>query len=169
MQLFLLIPLVYLAAVAETSLADVLRVGQTAPELLALTAVVWLLLARGRWAFLAAGAIALVGDFIAPGRLGVGAAWMLLAGYGLSRLKGRLPTEHLVVQVPMVLAAVTLWALAVAATGRLLGDVPLPWSAIPSRAAGVGLYTAGVSLPVLMVLGWLAEPRRPRPQELAEL
>jgi hypothetical protein len=39
---------------------------------------------------------------------------------------------------------------------------------ILGRAVGVGLYTAAVSLPVLMVIGWIREPRIAREQRLAE-
>lgn len=169
MQALLLIPVVYLAAVAETTLVDSMRVGEIAPELLALVAAVWLTTVGRRWSFLTAGAIALVGDLLAPGRLGVGAAWMLLVGYGVTRLRSRLPLDQLAVQVPAVFAMVTVWALAVSAGQRLLGDVPLPWAVVPLRAAAVGAYTAGMALPVLMVIGWLREPRLSREKKLAEL
>jgi hypothetical protein len=168
---------VYLAAVAETSLVDVIRVGEVTPDLPALVAVVWLLTAGGPRAFLVAGAVALVGDAIAPGRLGVGMAWMLLIGYGVVRLRGRFRAAtdgrgftgaQLLWQVPMVAAAVTVWAAVVGLTARLLGDVPLPWSTILARAAGVGIYTAGVALPVLMVVGWIREPLLARRRKLAE-
>ena len=58
-------------------------------DLLALLAVVWLLTASGTRAFLVAGAIALVGDLIAPGRLGLGFGWMLLVGYGVTQVRAR--------------------------------------------------------------------------------
>jgi len=168
MRWVLLIGLAWLAAVAETSLVDAMRIGQVTPDLLAMVAIVWLLAVPGRWAFLAAGAVTLVGDLIAPGRPGIGAAWMLLIGYGLTRLKTWLAAEHLAVEVPAVFAAASLWTLGVSATCRVLGDVPLPWSALPMRAAGVGLYTAAVSLPILMVLDWIREPslKRERTQRV---
>ncbi len=168
MRILLLLPIVYFAAVVETSLVDVMRIGQVAPDLLALTAMVWLLAATGPRAFLAAGAIALAGDLIAPGRLGVGMGWMLLLGYGLTRLRARVKLDHLLVQVPAVLVTVTLWAVAVGLTGRLLGDVSVPWSMLLSHAAGVGLYTAALSLPVLMVAGWIRQPYLARQARLAE-
>ena len=80
MHLLILIPIVYIAAVAETSLVDVMRIGDVAPDLLALVALVWLVTVAGPRAFLVAGAVALLGDLIAPGRVGVGTAWMLLVG-----------------------------------------------------------------------------------------
>jgi rod shape-determining protein MreD len=169
MQLLLLAGLTYLAAVLETSLVDVLRIGPVAPDLLALAAIVWLLTASGRWAFLAAGAVGLVSDLIAPGRVGVGMAWMLLVGYAVTLLRARWKLNYLVLQVPAAFVAVTFWAAGVGVTGRLLGDFPLPWSTILARSAEVGLYTAGVALPVLMVTGWIREPLLARQQKLAGL
>lgn len=159
MHAILLLLLTYFAAVAETSLADALRIGEAAPDLLALVAVTWLLTARGPRAFLGAGAITLVGDLIAPGHVGVGAFWMLLVGYGVGRLRAHFKLDHLVFQVPAAWLAVTLWAAAVGLTARLLGDISLPWTTILGRSIGVGLYTAAVSLPVLMVVGWIREPK----------
>ena len=76
--------------------------------------------------------------------------------------------QQLVWQVPCLWAAVTVWAMAVGLTGRLLGDVELTWSMILTRAAGVGTYTAGVAMPVLMVIGWIREPFLARERRLAE-
>ncbi len=158
MHIVILIPIVYLAAVAETALGDVMRVGEATPDLIALVAVVWLLTAAGPRAFLIAGGVALLGDLIAPGRLGVGMAWMLAVGYGVSWLRTRLNSDHLVVQVPIACAALIAWAAGVAITGRLLGDVALPLSTLLTRAAATGLYTAAVAVPALMVVGWIREP-----------
>ena len=36
-----------------------------------------------------------------------------------------------------------------------------------TRAVGVGVYTAGVSIPVAMVLGWLGQSSRQRERRLA--
>ncbi len=168
MRFLLLSLIVYLAAAMETSWVDAMRIGHVVPDLLALTAVVWLLTAGGPRAFLTAGGIALVADLIAPGRPGVGMGWMLLVGYVVTRLRTRFKLDHLALQVTTVAIAVTVWAMAVAATGRLLGDVLLPWSTIPARAAGVGLYTAGVGLPVLMVVGWIRRPLLGKNSRLAE-
>jgi rod shape-determining protein MreD len=157
---FLLIPVVvYVAAVIETSLIDGIRIGPVAPDLLALVALVWLLgPRRGTWTIAVAGMIALVGDLIAPGRVGVGAFWMLLLGYAVVQWRIRFRHEHLVLQVITVGVAVTAWAVAVGLTNRLLGELPLSMSSILMRSVGVGVYTAGVGLPVLMVVGWVRQP-----------
>ncbi len=159
MAYFLLIVFVYLAAVVDTALAEVLRVGSVAPDLVALVAVVWLLLVRSRWAFLAAGIVALLGDLIAPGRVGVGAAWMLLVGFGLSWLIPRVRSRALAVRLPLAAGAMTAWCLGVAATTIALGDAVLPPATQFAQALGAALYTSAVALPVLMVAGWVRTGR----------
>ncbi len=168
MNVLLLLPIVYLAAVLDTSLVDVMRIGPVVPDLLALTAVAWLLTARGTWALPTAGAIALLSDLIAPGRIGLGMGWMLIVGYGVLRLRMQLKMEHTLWRVALTWAAVTLWALAVGCTARLLGDVTLPWATILQRGLGVGLYTAGVSLPIWMIVGWTAQPWRIRRERMTQ-
>jgi rod shape-determining protein MreD len=167
MRLLFLLPIVYATAVLETSLADAIRVGHVTPDLLALLAVTWLLVARGRGAFLIAGVIGLAADLISPGRLGLGMASFLLVGYGLARLRAKFELDHLLWQVPAVCAATTVLAVSLA-TGRwLLGEAAAPLSTLLVRAVGVGVYTAGVSLPLLMIIGWFREPFRAREKRLA--
>ncbi len=169
MPYFLLIPFVYLAAVADSSLLNAIRVGQVTPDLLALAAIVWALTAKGRRAFLVAGLIALAGDLVSPARLGLGTFWMLPVAYGITRLRARVWLDHVALQAPVVLVAVTVWAAAVGSSNRLLGEIALPWLTMLGRAAGTGLYTAAVSVPALMLIGWIREPRMALERQLAEL
>ncbi len=168
MYILLLLPIVYAAAVLDTLLGDALRIGSVAPDLLAMTAVVWMLVAAGPRSFCVAGMIALVGDLIAPGQLGIGTAWMLLIGYGLCRLRGYFVTGNLPLRVLAVWVAVTLWAMGVGLSGCLLGQVATPVTTVLCCAAGVGVYTAALSLPLLMVIGWIRESRFVRQQRLNE-
>ncbi|MEE8450503.1 MAG: hypothetical protein V3R99_01275 [Thermoguttaceae bacterium] len=168
MRYLLLLPIVYVAAVLETSAVDLIGVGRVAPDLLAMVAIIWLMIVPTPRAFLVAGGIVLVGDLIAPGRPGVGMAWMLLIGYAITRLQQHVKMDHLAVQVIVLWAAVTLWASAVGFTGRLTGHVVSPWSTLFVHTAGVGIYTAGVSLPVLMVIGWIREPLLTRQARMTE-
>ena len=168
MRYLLLPPIVYVAAVLETSAVDAITVGRIAPDLLAMVAIVWLTTVGSARAFLVAGAVVLIGDLIGPGRPGVGMAWILPIGYAIGRLQEHVKTDHLAVQVTVVWAAVTLWAAAVGVSFQLLGDVSLPWPTLIARAVGVGFYTAAVSLPVLMVVGWIREPLRVRSERMAE-
>jgi rod shape-determining protein MreD len=159
MRLLLLVPILYVTAVAETSLVDLLRVGAVEPDLLALLAVVWLLLAPGPWTFLAAGAMGLVQDLLAPGRVGVGLASFLLVGYAVSRLRTQVRLEPLGLQLITVLVAVSTLAVVQALGHWLLSPAAAPLATLLPRAIGVGVYTAGVSLPVLMVAGWIRETK----------
>lgn len=168
MRILLFIPVVYLAAVTETSLADVLRIGAIAPDILGLTAMVWLVIARGPYAFLGAGLIGLVADLLSPGRIGVGAAAWLLIGYALAQPRWRLAFEHGVGQAAMAALAVSVWGATVGTARWLVGDaaglaLPTVWA----RAVGTGLYTGAIGLPILLVLGWVCDPRG-RSDELAE-
>ncbi len=155
MQYILLLPMLYLGAALETSLGGVVRVGRATPDFLALVAIVWLLTVGGPRGFLVAGAIGLFGDLIAPGRVGLGMASFLLVGYALSRLRTKLPLDHLTVRVVVVFIAVTLLSLSTGGGRLLVGEAALAPATLLTRAVGVGAYTAGVSLPVLMVLGWI--------------
>jgi rod shape-determining protein MreD len=160
MRILLLIPLVYVAAVLDTSLAGVIRVGQIAPDLLATLAVVWLLIFPGPRSFLAAGAVGLAGDLVSPGRVGVAAICFLLVGYAIARLRSRFALDHVVWQVAVVWVGVTLLAAGMAVGRWLLGEISQPVAGLLLRSLGVGVYSAGVSLPLLMVIGWIREPFR---------
>ncbi len=167
MRSVMLAAIVYAVAVVETALADVIAVGRVTPDLLALVAVIWTLLVPGRRTFLTAGVVGLVADLVSPGRLGVGMASFLLVGYGLSRLRARWEFEYLIGQLAAVGLATTFVALAQAAGYWLFGAAPAPPGALVTRALGVGLYTTGVAVPVLMIIGWVREPFRARRNRLA--
>ena len=167
MRFFVLLPILYLTAVLQTSLADALSVGHVAPDLLALLAVIWLLVSPGRRAFLVAGLIGLVVDLISPGRPGIAAASFLLVGYGLTRLRTKLDLDQLAWHVPAVWLATTTLAVMLALGGWLLGQTSVPLTTLLVRAFGVGAYTTGVSLPLLMIIGWIREPFRRNAAQLA--
>ena len=96
MALVLLIPILYVAAVLQTSMVDLVQVGPLGPDLLALTAILWLVTAApSPWAVLVSGGIGLLEDLISPGRVGFGAISFLLAGYAVVRLRGRFRLDHL--------------------------------------------------------------------------
>ena len=168
MRLFLLLPILYAAAVLETSLADVIQVGHVTPDLLAMIAILWVLLAAGPRTFLVAGAIGLVADLIAPGRVGLGLACYLLVGYAVYRLRARFLPDHPLWQVATVWVAVSVLASGLAIGRWLLAETSLPPGVLLGRAAGVGVYTAGASLPVLMIIHWIREPSREREKRLGE-
>jgi len=167
MRRLFLVPIVYAVAVLQTSLADAISVGHVTPDLLALSAVVWILVHPGRRGFLAAGAIGLAADLISPSHLGVGMASFLLVGYGVARLRTKLDLEHVVAQVLCVGAATTVLVTTQAIGSWLPGHTAVPLGTLLVRALGVGLYTAGVSVPLLLLIGWIREPFRARRRKLA--
>lgn len=167
-RILLLIPIVYAAAVVDTSLGEVVQIGRVAPDMLALVAMVWLLVAGRPREFLVAGAVGLFGDLISPGRVGLGMACYLAVGYAVVRLRGRALLEPLLGQIAVVWLSVTAIAASMALGHWLLGEAPGPLPALLARSCGVGAYTAAVAIPLLMVIGWVREPRLRRERKLAE-
>jgi rod shape-determining protein MreD len=153
-RLLLLGPVVYLAAVAETALADVLRIGAVAPAPLCLAGVIWLLAVDRRGPFWNVAAMGLAEDLLAPGRVGPGLAAMLLVGYLVAQVRRRLAADHNLPQSLLTGAAVMLAALLVALARWLLGEVPAGLLATAEQAAAVGTYTAALAIPLLLVLTW---------------
>ena len=173
MRYLLLAAAVYVAAVVQTSLVDAIRIGRVEPDVLAMVAIIWLFWATGPRSlpaagFLVAGGIGLLADLISPGRIGLGAACYVLIGYAVDRLRPWLGLKHLLGQLLTVWVGVTLLSVGQTLGLWLLGDVSQPLGRAMACALGVGLYTAGVSLPVLMVTGWIREPYLARRKRLRE-
>jgi rod shape-determining protein MreD len=148
--------LVYAAAVGETAMVDALAVRQVAPSLIALAALTWQLAWPGPYAFLGAGVIALAGDLFVPGRIGLGAAAMLIVAYATGRLRDRLRIEHYAWQIPLIFAATSVWATGSGVLRAMFGEAAVG-VAMLGQSLLVGVYTALLALPVLMVLAWLRE------------
>lgn len=159
MRVLVLLPVLYGAAVFQTAFGGLWRIGHVEPNLLAVTAIVWLLLVPGRRMFLAAGAAGLLEDLLVPGRVGLGMACFLVVGYAVGQVRARSPIDRLVVQLAVVFVAASALAVCQASMHWLMTPTPVSLSSLLRRALGVGAYTAGLSLPVLMVAGWF----RPRP------
>jgi rod shape-determining protein MreD len=156
----ILVPSLYAAAAIQTSLGESIRVGRVEPDLLALAAVVWMLVAAGPRTFLVAGVIGLLQDLLAPGRVGLAAACFLTVGYGLGRLRAKFPLEHLALQLPLTFVAIAAITL-VQTLGRwLTGETGGDLATLAIRALDVTLYTSGVGLPLLMVASWIRDARR---------
>jgi len=156
----LLLPILYAAAVLQTAAGDLLRIGAVEPNLLALTAIVWLIVVPGPRMFLVAGAIGLLEDLLTTGPVGLGMGCFLMVGYALGRLQTQIRVDHLAIQIAAVLVGASLIAVAQAVGFWLSSETPAVLAVLLVRALGVGAYTAGMSIPVLMVLGWLRETRK---------
>ena len=162
MSYILLILATYLAAVLQTSLAPAFEVRHVMPDLFALTAILWLLLTGRPRGFVAVALVGLAFDLTSAGPFGIGLGLFAVAGYFVTWLRGKLDAKHLLLQLVIVWLATTAIALGEACVARLLGETTLAWSSLAVRAVSVGVYTTGIALPLLMLIGWCREALRGR-------
>ncbi|HEV2973096.1 MAG TPA: rod shape-determining protein MreD [Pirellulales bacterium] len=160
MAVIFLILATYIAAVLQTTLVPAFEVRHVMPDLLSLVAIVWQLLTGWRRGFVATAMVGLAFDLTSTGLLGVGLGLFALVGFAVAWLRTKLDMNHLIVRLAVVWLATTAIAIGEVVICRLLGETTLPWPSLAVRAVGVGVYTTGVALPLLMVVGWLGEGRR---------
>jgi rod shape-determining protein MreD len=158
MSFLFLIVATYVAAAMQISLAAVIEVRHVVPDLFALVAVIWLLRTSGQRAIWGAAFVGVLYDFTSAAPLGIGLGIYSVVGYALGRLDGRAGGMFLPVQLAIVWLATTSIACGEAAAARIVADTTLTWTTLTVRGGSVGVYTAAVSVPVLMVIGWL--PRK---------
>jgi rod shape-determining protein MreD len=159
MSPLLLLPLVYLAAALQTILSPGWQVAGVVPDLIALTAFTWLAVSKNRYGFVLVALLGLVADLGSPVPLGLGMATFALVGYLLLRLRLRVHLDHLSGQIATVALATASICFVQSVALRILRETSLPWLLLLPRCILVGLYTAGLSVPVLMLIGWLQAPR----------
>jgi rod shape-determining protein MreD len=172
MRYLILALAVYAAAVVQTSLAPALEVRHVMPDLFALAAVLWELTAVRRDAdraadasprgFFAAALVGLAYDLTSSGPLGVGFGLFTGVGWLIASIRAKFDLAHLLMQLSAVFFATAAIAGGEAVIWRLRGETALPWTTLVVRAACVGVYTTAVAVPIVMVLGWLREVRRPQ-------
>jgi rod shape-determining protein MreD len=162
MTFLLLLIAVYSAAVFQTSLAPAIEARHVMPDLFALVAVFWQLYTFRPRGFVAVALVGLACDLTSGGPLGVGMGLFALIGFLVGWLCEKVDANHLLAQLVVVWLATTAVAAGEVVTRRLLGETSLPWTTLVVRAASVGVYTTGVALPPLMVVGWLREGRLSR-------
>lgn len=160
MSPLLLLPLVYLAAALQTLLSPQWQVAGVGPDLLALTAFAWLAVSPRRYAFVVVALIGLVADLASPAPLGLGLAAFAFVGYSLMRLRSRVHLDHLTGHIAIIWLGVASTCFVQTVALRVLGKTSLPWLMLLPRSALVGFYTASLSIPLLMIAGWLRTPRR---------
>jgi rod shape-determining protein MreD len=159
MSYLLLLAAVYLAAVLQTSLAPAFEVRHVAPDLFALVAIVWQLHTARPRGFIAAAFVGLAHDLTSAGPFGIGLGLFALVGFLVGWLREKVDTSHLLAQLIVIWLAATAIAAGEVAICRLLGETSLTWTTLAVRATSVGVYTTGVALPPLMVIGWFREGR----------
>jgi rod shape-determining protein MreD len=157
MSVVLLVIAVYFAAVFQTSLMPALEVRHVVPDLFALVAIVWQLHTARPRGFVAVALVGLAYDLTSAGQLGVGLGLFALVGYLIGRFREKVDANHLLAQLVVVWLAATAIAAGEVLIGRLLGETTLTWTTLVVRAVSVGVYTTGVALPALMVIGWFRE------------
>ena len=155
----LLIGSVYAAAVLDTALAPAWSVGAMRPDLLALTAIGAAFLGRKSSACMLAGAIGLFADLTAIGRIGAGIACFAIVGHVVMRLRPQLNVLPVWAKAIALAPAVAAAALGIGLTRKLSGEIDLGLLTIAMRCLGVGVYTAAIALPLLMLHHWAREPR----------
>ena len=155
----LLIGSVYTAAVLDTALAPAWSIGEVRPDLLALSAIGAAFLGHKSSACMLASAIGLFADLTAIGRIGAGMACFAFIGYVVMRFKPRLNALPIWAKTISLAPAVAAAALGVGLTRKLLGEIDLGLLTFALRCLGVGIYTAAIALPLLMLHHWAREPR----------
>ncbi len=160
MAILFLVLATYVAAVLQISLVPAIEVRHVMPDLFALVAVLWLSRTSGRQALFGAAFMGLIFDLTSAAPLGIGLGIYSIMGYVLSRLGGKVSGTILPVQLAVVWLATTSIALGEAAAARIVADTTLSWTTLAARGVSVGVYTTAVTLPVLMVLGWLPQKKQ---------
>lgn len=155
----LLIGSVYTAAVLDTALAPAWSIGAVRPDLLALTAIAAAFLGRKSSACVLACAIGLFADLSSTGRIGAGMACFAIVGFVVMRQRPRLNVLPVWAKAIALAPAVAAVALGIGLTRKLLGEIDLGLLTIALRCLGVGIYTAAIALPLLMLHHWAREPR----------
>lgn len=148
----------YAAVAADSTLTGPLGVAGVRPDLVLLAALAWLVVYGKRYGFLAAGWVALVGDLLGPGRVGVGAAVMLGVAAGVSEIHRRWALEHLAGRTLALAVGAMAWSGAMGLLGWCCGEGTGSLVAAVALGLGTGAYTAALGVPVLMVLGWMHDP-----------
>jgi rod shape-determining protein MreD len=88
---------------------------------------------------------------------GVSAAAFAFTAFCVSELQRRFRIDSLPARACVIgLATVNITFLQ-SIVVKLSGQTLLPWMTLANRSLLTGIYTAGMAVPVLMILGWVAE------------
>lgn len=161
MPLLLLTFGIYLAAVADSTLAPALAIYGFTPCFVLVVAIVWSAAALpSPWRIAQLGFMGLMFDLNTGGHAGVGVACFALAGFVFDRWRAPLRRLGIAEQVVMTAFAAAAMLLIAAAGNRLCGEPMPPLRLVTIRAIGSGIYTAAASLPVWMIVAFAREVPR---------
>jgi rod shape-determining protein MreD len=154
----------YLAAVADAAIAPALTIFHIAPTFLPLVAIfATVAAAPSPWRVVQLAAVGLAFDFNVGGHAGVGMASFALVAFVVEQARTVLrhlePLEQSLACAPVVIATLLLVAIGNVAFGEA---VPAAGPAV-AGAIATGVYTAAISLPFWMIVGWRRKSRRLRP------
>ncbi|MBX7164996.1 MAG: hypothetical protein K1X74_01485 [Pirellulales bacterium] len=152
---------IYLAAVLEVALDRAWSVGDVAPSVFVLVAILAMQLGRLRPAWLVAGLVGLAADLNAGGILGVRTGGLMLVVAAMELLPPGRWQRHpicLCATVGLAALAVDTWV-ALAGIVGLAPSLPATWYAPLVN----GLYTAGLTLPCTLIASWMGADRQPAP------
>ena len=154
MRSMLLVLILYLAAAAQTTLADAVSIGSIGLQLPAMAAAMVIIVRRGNGALGMAALIGFVEDTLASGRLGVAMGWYLILGWFLLEGCERYELRSLGRRTALTGLYVGLAILAVGATRWAIGEPTVGFPRVILQAAGIGAFSGLVAIPLWIVLDW---------------
>lgn len=159
MPWLLLVVACYVAAILHATLDSVIGIGHVVPDWFALTALLIVLTVRRPQPLAIGLLVGLAADLSGVGPLGISTASLMLTTTAVAHLRRKLHIEHPALQVPLVALATTTYTV-----GVVLMTMITTWSTAPGvtpllESIGVGLYTAAVALPILLIISWTREPQ----------
>jgi rod shape-determining protein MreD len=154
----------YLAAVADAAIAPALTIYHIAPTFLPLVVIFATVAATpSPWRVVQIAAAGLAFDFNVGGHAGVGMASFALMAFAIGQARTVLrhlePLEQALACAPIVTATLLFVAIGNFAFGEA---VPAAGPALVGAIA-TGVYTAAISLPFWMIIGWRRQSHRLRP------
>jgi rod shape-determining protein MreD len=152
--------LAYAAAAANAAICPRMAIGRTAPDLLAVLAMVWITLGRGEARLVIAAALGLWWDFSGSERLGIGMACFLLMGLALEKLQLKLAYHHRWLRQAAVLPAVAALEMLLAWCQWFDSGMAMSLATLSRQSLAAATYTASLSAIAIATLPWLVRQRQ---------
>lgn len=156
-ELVALLAWAYVAAAAQTTLAPSAELWAVTPDLLLVSAAVWVTAGRADVSGpRGAAAFGLVSDLISPGPLGIGMAVGFCLGVAVLYARRKLAGDALVVRLLLASAYVAAASAAMALVYALAGSLTLTPALACARTLGAALYSVVLAVACIALL-----PARP--------